>query len=110
MKKVLEKLSGGDLRSEGKAEEVAQEIITNPEQLSELIQGVDSDNKVVRGRTYMTLEIISRQHPELITGVMSQMIELAAVDTVPQVRWHIAEIIGNVEIPDEKIDQVFHNY
>jgi hypothetical protein len=52
------------------------------------------------------MEIISRQHPELLIDVLPQVIELAAIDTVPQVRWHIAEILGNVEISDDDIDKI----
>ena len=106
MRKILEKLADGDLRSEGKAEEVAQEVISEPRLLNELIEGLKSDNKVIRGRVCMTLEIVSRKHPELLTGVLSQLIDLSAVDTVPQVRWHIAEIFGNIQIPDDKLDQI----
>lgn len=104
--KILERLSDGDLRSEGRAEEVAQEIIANPHLLNELTQGLRSENKVIRGRVCMTMEIISRQHPELLADVLPQVIELAAIDTVPQVRWHIAEILGNVEISDDDIEKI----
>jgi hypothetical protein len=103
---ILEKLSDGDLRSEGRAEEVAQEIIANPHLLNELTRGLRSENKVIRGRVCMTMEIISRQHPQLLADVLPQVIELAAIDAVPQVRWHIAEILGNVEISDDDIEKI----
>ena len=106
MRKILEKLDDGDLRSEGKAEEVAQEIISDPLLLDEMKEGLKSDNKVIRGRVCMTLEILSRTHPDLLADILSPLIELGITDTVPQVRWHIAEIFGNVQIPDDRIDQV----
>lgn len=106
MNEILEKLSGGDLRSEGRSEEVAKEIIANPQLLNDLIQGLNSENKVIRGRVCMTMEIISRNNSELLKEVISQVIELAAKDTVPQVRWHIAEILGNVPINDNVIDRI----
>lgn len=98
MNEILKKLSGGDLRSEGRAEEVAAEIIDNPRLLAKLVKGLGSDDKVIRGRTCMTMEVISREHPELLTGVTRELMELASNDTVSQVRWHIAEIFGNVPI------------
>jgi hypothetical protein len=52
------------------------------------------------------MEIISRDHPELLLEFLPQVVELAATDTVPQVRWHIAEIFGNVQVPDNKVDQI----
>ena len=106
MNKTLERLSDGDLRSEGRAEEVAQEIITDPELLNQVVQGLTSENKVIRGRVCMTMEVISRQHPELLAGVIPQLVELAAVDSVPQVRWHLAEIFGNVDITQEDVDKI----
>jgi hypothetical protein len=106
MNEILEKLSAGDLRSEGRSPEVAQEIIANGELLNDLIQGLNSEHKVIRGRVCMTMEIISRSHPELLKDMLPQIVDLAARDTVPQVRWHIAEILGNVELPDNDIDDV----
>jgi hypothetical protein len=106
MNEILEKLSDGDLRSEGKSEEVAQEIVSNPSLLNDLAQGLGSENKVIRGRVCMTMEIISRQHPELLNDFVPQLIELALIDSVAQVRWHIAEIFGNVHIGDEDIEQI----
>jgi hypothetical protein len=42
MNEVLEKLSGGDLRSEGQAEEAAGDIIDNPGRLPALDEGLHS--------------------------------------------------------------------
>jgi len=103
--KIFKKLSGGDLRSEGKANEVALEVVSNPSLLADLSQGLLSDDKVLRGRTCMAMEIISREQPELLTNVVQQLIELAAADTVPQVRWHIAEILGNVDLSDDNVER-----
>jgi len=101
MKNILSKLSGGDLRSEGKAEEVAKEVIENPSLLSELLEGTKSKDKVIRGRTAMSLEIISRENVKLLEEYLPAIFELAE-DTVPQVRWHIAEILGRIEKYNKK--------
>lgn len=106
MDEILRKLSDGDLRSEGKSEEVAQEIIEDPRLLHDLARGLESQKKVIRGRVCMTMEIVSREHPGSLKDVLPQVIELAATDRVPQVRWHIAEILGNVEVPDGDVDRV----
>ena len=106
MNNILEKLSGGDLRSEGRAAEVAAEIIHNHCLLMDLIPGLQSDDKRVRARTCMTMEVISRDHPALLEDTVPQLIELASTDTVPQVRWHIAEIFGNVLISDDEIERI----
>ena len=105
MNQVLEKLSGGDLRAEGRAEEVAGEIINHPRLLMDLAEGLHHDDKLIRGRACMTMEVISRDHPGLLVDVVPQLIELASTDTVPQVRWHVAEIFRNVALSDEDAER-----
>lgn len=104
--KITDKLSGGDLRSEGRAEEVALEVIANPSQLGALTEGLRSDDKVIRGRTCMTMEVISREHPDLLIKMIPRLIELASIDTVSQVRWHLAEVFGNATISGDDSDQI----
>lgn len=106
MNEILDKLYGGDLRSEGRAEEAALEIINDPSLLADLTEGLHSDDKVIRGRTCMTMEVISREHPDLLVGTIPQMMELASTDKVSQVRWHIAEVFGNVPISDDDTEQI----
>ena len=106
MNGVLEKLAGGDLRSEGRAEEVAGEIVEHPERLMDLAEGLSCDDKLIRARTCMTMEVVSRRHPDLLAAVVPRLIELASTDSVPQVRWHLAEIFGNVALSDEQTEQI----
>ncbi len=54
----------------------------------------------------MTMEVISRDHPGLLVDVVPQLIELASTDTVPQVRWHAAEIFRNVALSDEDAERI----
>jgi hypothetical protein len=103
---ILDRLSGGDLRSEGRAEEVALDVVNNPGLLAALTEGLHSEDKVIRGRTCMTMEVISREHPELLTATIRKLIALASRDTVSQVRWHIAEVFGNVPISDDDAEQI----
>jgi len=113
MNQILNKLSGGDLRSEGKAQEVALEIIDDPSLLAALTEGLHSDDKVIRARTCMTMEVVSREHPGLLTGTIPRLIELASIDPVSQVKWHIAEIFGNVPISaddTERIIPILYDY
>ncbi len=106
MNEILDKLSGGDLRSEGRAAEVALEIIDNSSLLAALTEGLHSDDKVIRARTCMTMEVVSRERSDLLSSTIPQLIELASTDTVSQVRWHIAEIFGNVPVSDDDTEQI----
>lgn len=91
-------LSGGDLRSEGDSDKVAQLIIDNNKLIHDLKMGLKHNDKLIRGRVCMTMEIISRTHPELINDLTQDLINLASKDTTPQIRWHIAEIIPNINL------------
>ena len=60
MNALLRKLSGGDLRSDGRANEVAEEVIRTPELLEQLLEGLDEPDDLVRARTVHVMERISR--------------------------------------------------
>jgi len=106
MNEILAKLSGGDLRSEGKAAEIAGEVIEHPDLLEDLAEGLLSDDRLIRARTCMTIEVISRDHPALLKAIVPQVVDLASRETVPQARWHLAEIFGNVTLSKEDAERV----
>jgi hypothetical protein len=54
----------------------------------------------------MAMEVISREHPELLIYTIPELIALASRDTVAQVRWHIAEVFGNVPVSDVDAEQI----
>jgi HEAT repeat protein len=103
---LLEKLRGGDLRSDGRANEVVEEVLESPHLLSKVIQGLDEPDDVVRGRTADVLEKISRTAPESLKGFTRKFMNLAAHDEVPMVRWHLVMIFGNIELSQEERDDV----
>jgi hypothetical protein len=91
-------LGGGDLRSEGRAAEVAARVIEDPDRLPGLAEGLSLDDKLLRARTCMCLEVISRSHPGLLEPLVPALIRTAEQETVAQARWHLAEILGNVPL------------
>lgn len=101
MNEILARLAGGDLRSEGRADEVAGQIIDAPGLLANLAEGLHSDDKLVRARTCMTIEVISREHAHLVGSLVPQLLSLASSERTPQARWHLAEVFGNVALSDE---------
>ncbi|MBU7023721.1 MAG: hypothetical protein HXS40_06095 [Theionarchaea archaeon] len=106
MNELLEKLRGGDLRSDGRANEVVEEVHESPHLLSKVIQGLDEPDDVVRGRTADVLEKISRTAPESLKGLTRKFMNVAAHDEVPMVRWHLVMIFGNIELSQEERDDV----
>lgn len=105
MNELLKKLQGGDLRSDGRANEVVRDVLSSPGLLPLLIEGLDEPDKVVRGRTADVLEKISRTNPEMLTGLTEKFMYLAVHDDVAMVRWHLVMIFGNIELSG-KTDEV----
>lgn len=105
MSEILQQLSGGDLRSEGRAAEVAARVIDDPGSLPELAGGLSLDDRLIRARTCMSLEVLSRSHPELLQPLVPDLIRTAEGETVAQARWHLAEIFSNIALDQEQAER-----
>lgn len=105
MNELLKKLTGGDLRSDGRANDVAEKVMKTPLLLPLLIEGLTEADDVVRGRTAHAVEKISRKMPEVVQPYTDILIALALKDELPMVKWHLAMIFGNI-ISEEKIDKM----
>ncbi len=106
MNELLEKLGGGDLRSDGRADEVADEVVETPQLLALLIEGLTEPDDVIRGRTAHALEKISRTTPEMVQGLLPHVLEVAGTDELPMVKWHLAMLFANVRLSEEETDLV----
>lgn len=106
MNPILEWLSGGDLRSDGMANEVADIAIKNPQLFDEVYAGLEEADDVIRGRTADALEKISRKRPEFLRDHVSQLIRMAKEDPVVMVRMHLAMIFGHLAIYEELVDEL----
>jgi hypothetical protein len=65
MNQILSWLSGGDLRSDGMANEAAALVIENPQVIEDLFAGLRASDDIVRGRTADALEKVARVKPDL---------------------------------------------
>lgn len=106
MNDLLELLEGGDLRSDGAADEVAAEVEENPELFDLLFDGLNEKDDLIRGRTAHTLEKVSRLHPELFREYTDKLIESAKNDHLPFVLWHLAMLFANLDYPATKKKEV----
>jgi hypothetical protein len=102
MNELLQQLTGGDLRSDGYANEVADAVLAYPDLFEPLLEGLDSRDNVVRGRTAHALERISRTRPDLLSPHLPRLLE-AAGDALSMVRWHVAMMLANLalEVPPD---------
>lgn len=84
MNELLRYLTGGDLRSDGNANEVAGLVLDNPDLIGDLLDGLDEPDAVVRARTADALEKVSRDKPEDVHKQLSQLVRPAKSDPVPK--------------------------
>jgi hypothetical protein len=87
MNAPLRRLSGGNLQSDGRADDVARQVLRHPHLLGQLAEGLRDQDNVIRARTAHALEKISRTCPERLLVLLPQFIDLALRDQVPMVRW-----------------------
>lgn len=108
MNTLLELLQGGDIRSDGLADEVASDVLLNNELFPFLLEGLDEEDDLIRGRTSHALEKVSRKQPELFQENLEQLILLAQTDKLPMVRWHLAMLFANLDLSTSQTDQVIY--
>lgn len=103
---LLGMLTGGDLRSDGMANEVVEIVLTNEELFDDLYIGLRDSDDVVRGRAADALEKIARSRPELLVEQLPELFQLAKSDSVAMVRWHIAMILGYLAICPDIVGEI----
>lgn len=91
-------LAGGDLRSDGASNEVADLVCGQLDLLPELLASLESSDPVVRGRAADALEKVGRQEPDAIVPHVDRLIDTCLEDSVPMVRWHVAMLLGHLAI------------
>ncbi len=106
MNDLLKLLKGGDLQSDGHADEVAGDVIQNPELFPLLLDGLDEKDDVIRGRTSHSLEKVSRTRPELFDGLLSQLAKQALDYKLPMVKWHLAMLFVNLNLSEAETVKV----
>jgi hypothetical protein len=104
MNQILEWLSGGDLRSDGLANEATEAVLKNPQLFDDLYAGLSMPDDVIRGRTADALEKVARQRPELLVAHLPELADISNTDQVPMVKMHLAMIFGHLAFYEEHVD------
>jgi len=103
MSDLLDWLQGGNLRSDGAADQAAEAVLNHEELFSDLIEGLDSLDEVIRGRAADALEKVARKKPDLFKDHHISLIEILKKDKIPMVRWHLAMLLGHLALHEETI-------
>jgi HEAT repeat protein len=106
MNEILQWLSGGDLRSDGMANQAAEFILEHPRLLYELFDGLKSGEDLIRGRTADALEKVARTKPDLFIDYLPDLLHIARADQVPMVKMHLAMLFGHLLACDVDIVEI----
>ncbi len=98
MTDILDKLRGGDLRSIGKANEVAHQIANNPEIFKSVFSGLRNNDPIIRMRSADAIEKVTKDMPELLADYTSEIITLLESAEQQEVCWHLAQITPRLDL------------
>lgn len=106
MIKILEKLQGGDLRSIGKVDEVVSDVLSDSSLFSRLIDGMCSQDPVIRMRAADAAEKITRIYPDWLIPFKKRLIEEVPQIEQQEVQWHLAQMFSRLCLEDDELDRV----
>ncbi len=103
MHPILKKLEGGDRRSTGKADEVADQLCRSPDLIGVVLEGVLDPDIVVAMRATDAVEKATRKnwgaleaHRAMILGPMAEV-------QIQEVRWHWAQLVSRIELTSKEL-------
>jgi hypothetical protein len=99
---ILQKLSGGDRRSIGRADEVVADVLADLALFDAVFAGVYSDDPVVRMRAADVCEKVSARHPECLVPHKHDLLGRAAAIEQQEVRWHVAQMLPRLDLDAEE--------
>ena len=105
MNDLLRMLSGGDLRSDGQADQVAEIVLENPGLFDDLIEGISVEDDLIRGRASHSLEKVARILPEPFLPYIDQLVDTARHETLAMARWHYAMIFANLAVFPPEVER-----
>jgi hypothetical protein len=97
-------LSEGDLRTDGRSDEVVETVLNNPGYIDDLMSCLEVENPVVRGHASDAIEKIGREKPEFFLPYLHLLLRSAIEDPVSAVKWHIAMLFGHLVLFSQAAD------
>jgi hypothetical protein len=97
-KTVVTLLEGGDSRSIGRSNEVAQKVAAKPDLFPELIFGLWHVEGIVRSRAADAIEKITRAQPDLLEPFKEVLLGLLPHARPAAVQWHMAQIVPRMNL------------
>lgn len=106
MLNIKEKLSGGDLRSIGRSDEVVKEVQKNPKLFKELFELIFDSDPLVRMRASDAVEKIATENHDILIPYKDKIINKMTNINQQEVRWHNAQLISYLDLNDSEEKKV----
>ena len=106
MNRILEKLSGGDLRSIGKSDVVAREV-KSQRQFDQLVEGLTFPDRLVVMRTADAAEKITRAHPKFLAAHKRTILKLLFKAEEKELKWHLGLLVARLELSKSELGKVW---
>jgi hypothetical protein len=102
VKELLQRLSGGDRRSIGAADQVVTEILDDLTLFGVLFEGMLDKDPIVRMRCADVAEKVSAVHPDCLGPFKDKLLGQVAAVEQQEVRWHVAQMLPRLELDAEE--------
>jgi hypothetical protein len=96
--KLVSALEGGDRRSIGRSDQVATLVRSNPRLFPHLMQGLWSEDPLIRMRAADAAEKVTRNSPQLLAPYRKELLGLMAESTQQELRWHLAVMVPRLPL------------
>jgi hypothetical protein len=99
---LLKRLAGGDRRSIGRSNEVAELVFKRPALFAELIRGMYAEDPLVRMRAADAAEKVSLKQPNLLRPFKSELLRLLEDAREAELRWHLAQMVPRLPLTSKE--------
>lgn len=106
IKKVLQKLEGGDRRSIGRADEVVEDVLEDPQLFGDVFKGILAADSVVAMRASDVVEKVSSKHPECLQPYKDRLIREISKVEQKEVRWHVAQMFSYLDVSKDERNEI----
>lgn len=106
MKKIMDLLKGGDLRSIGQSNKIVS-LIDNQESFDELIQQLFHTDRKVIMRSADAIEKITLKNPGFLKQHKASILKLIETAKHIELKWHLALIVSRLSLTKKEFEIVW---
>lgn len=99
-------LSGGDLRSIARADQLLPSI-KDQKDFDELFNALFSDDRLLIMRAADTIEKITINRPELLTKQKSEIVQFLHTAKDKEFKWHLAQMVSRLLLEEDELSRVW---